>query len=240
MHIRQAIFTSAAIIIATACASPPAAFAGTENSMLRTITVTGAGEASAVPDMAVISIGVRTQAATAGAALRQNSAAMRATLDTLDDLGVAERDIQTSGLSLNPRYDYERNRSNPPIIGYTASNNVTVKLRDLDKTGEIIDQTVQSGANSLGGISFTFSDSKPLYDAARKDAVKAGAAKAALLTDAAGVNLGRLLTISDGHIAAPSPRMLVTGARLDAEAAVPVAAGESTVRANVTLIYEIN
>ena len=164
---------------------------------------------------------------------------MSASIKKLKSLGVADRDIQTSGLSINPRYNYEKNRSNPEIIGYTAANTVTVRLRDLEKAGAVIDQTVQSGANSLGGISFTFSEPQPLYDAARRDAVLQAKARAQLLADAAGVKLGRLLTIQDGYVSAPGPRDMAVRMEMSAAADVPIAAGESAVTATVSLVYEI-
>ncbi len=238
MGIQQALFPAIAAAFMTACAAAPEAVAQT-NDAARTITVSGEGRASAVPDMAVISIGVQSGGDTAAAALRKNSAAMKATIDTLKELGVANKDIQTSGLSVNPRYNYEKDRANPRIIGYIASNTLTVRLRNLDDAGAVIDQTVQSGANSLGGISFVFADPKPLYAAARKDAVKDAKAKAKLLTDAAGVGLGRLMTIQDGYAQAPSPRPMRARMAMEADASVPLAAGESSVTASITLIYEI-
>ena len=237
MNIQHTFILVAAIAL-SACTVPQA---NAENGVApRTITVTGQGEAVAAPDMAVLSIGVRTDGATAAAALRANSAAMTETIAKLKDLGVENRDIQTSGLSINARYDYERSRSNPTLIGYTASNSLTVKLRDLQSAGDVIDQAVSSGANSLGGISFTFSDPKPLQDDARRNAVARARAKADLLTEAAGVRLGSVLTIHDGYAAAPSPRPVMARMEAMSDTAVPLQAGESVVTANVTIIYEIN
>lgn len=236
MTIYKAFLFIAAIALAACTAAPDAA---AQNDGPRTITVTGEGEASAAPDMAVLSIGVETDGETAAAALRQNSAQMSATIAKLKEFDIADRDIQTSGLSIQPRYDYEQNRSNPPIVGFRASNAVTVRLRDLDAAGGVIDQAVQSGANSLNGLSFTFADPKPLYEEARRDAVAQAKAKAELLTDAAGVGLGRLMTIQDGHIGAPSPEPRMMRMEAADASAVPLASGESTVTANVTLIYEI-
>ncbi|MEO1135327.1 MAG: SIMPL domain-containing protein [Pseudomonadota bacterium] len=228
----------AAALIFAGCAAPQATAADPETSP-RTISVTGQGKAAAAPDMAVVTIGVQSEAPTAAAALRQNSTDMSATIDTLKELGVADRDIQTSGLSVNPRYDYERNRSRPEVIGFTASNNVTVRLRDLSAAGAIIDQAVQSGANSLGGVSFAFSDPKPLYDEARRDAVADARAKADLLTDAAGVRLGKLLFIQEGHAVTPQPRPYAARMEMAQDQAVPMEAGESTVNISVSMIYEI-
>ncbi len=236
----QAFLTPiAALAILTACTAAPQAAAQSNDASARTITVNGEGRASAAPDMAIITIGVQTQGPTAAAALRENSTAMSATIKQLSDLGIADKDIQTSGLSINPRYDYEKNRSNPPIVGYSASNTITVRLRDLDKAGGVIDQAVQSGANNLGGISFTFSEPQPLYDAARRDAVRQARATATLLADEAGVSLGRLMTIQDGYVSSPSPRPQMARMEMAADSAVPIAAGESSVTASVSLVYEI-
>lgn len=228
----------AAALIFAGCAAPQATAADPAPAQ-RTISVAGEGKAAAAPDMAVVTIGVQSEAPTAAAALRQNSADMTATIETLKELGVADRDIQTSGLSINPRYDYENNRSRPKVIGFTASNQVTVRLRDLSAAGAIIDQAVQSGANSLGGVSFAFSDPKPLYEEARRDAVADAKAKADLLTDAAGVRLGRLLYIQEGHTATPQPMVYAARMEMAQDQSVPMEAGESTVRASVSLIYEI-
>lgn len=239
MSYQHTLIPAALAAVMTACAAAPQASAQNQTEASRTIIVNGQGEARAVPDMAVISIGVQSEAETAAAALRKNSDAMTATIDKLKALGVESKDIQTSGLSVNPQYNYENNRSNPRIIGYAASNTVTINLRNLDDAGKVIDQAVQTGANNLSGISFTFADPKPLYNEAREDAVKDAAAKAQLLTRAAGVSLGRLMTIQDSHMSAPGPRPMVMRMEMAADKAVPLEAGESSVTANVTLIYEI-
>ena len=226
-------------ILAAACSAPNAV--AESGAALRTMTVTGQGEALAAPDMAVVTIGVQTDGETAAAALRANSAAMGKTIDKLKAMDIAARDIQTSGLNVNPRYNYEKNRSEPEVIGFRANNSVHVRLRDLDKAGAVIDEAVSSGANSLGGISFTFADPQPLYDDARRDAVADARARATLLADASGVKLGPILTIQDGYVAAPRPQIAVTAAYRSeaADFAAPIEAGESAIRANVTLVYEI-
>ena len=226
--------------LAAACSAPQAVADPSEQP--RTISVSGQGEALATPDMAVVTIGVQTDGATAADALRANSSAMKATIDKLKEMDIEARDIQTSNLSVNPRYDYERNRSQPEIIGFRANNSVRVRLRDLEKAGAVIDEAVSTGANSLGGISFTFADPKPLHDAARQDAIADAMARAALLADAAGVKLGPVLTIHDGHVATPrgGDMVMVTAQRMEADFAAPIETGESSIRANVTMVFEIN
>lgn len=239
MQMHKSFFPAAAAVILSACANPPAAIAQSE-APFRSITVNGEGEASGAPDMAILSIGVRTDASNAAAALRQNSSQMAATIKKLRDLNVAERDIQTSGLSINPRYNYENNRSNPEVIGFTASNTLTVKLRDLDRAGAVIDQAVQSGANSLGGIQFTFADPKPLMETARKDAVTQARAKAELYAQSAGVRLGEVMTIQDGYVSTPSPQPMMARMSADMESSVPLQAGESAINATVTMVFAID
>ncbi len=235
---RALIFASAAVL-AAACSAPQAVAESAKTP--RTISVTGEGEALATPDMAVVTIGVQTDGTTAADALRANSAAMNATIDKLKSMDIEDRDIQTSNLSVNPRYDYERNRSQPDLIGFRASNTVRVRLRDLENAGAVIDEAVSSGANSLGGISFTFAEPKPLYDAARRDAVADAMARAALIADAAGVSLGPILKIQDGYVSAPrGDTIMVTAQRSEASFAAPIETGESSIRANVTMVYEID
>ncbi len=237
MRIHHMLFP-AAVMILTACAAAPQAVAQSE-APFRSITVSGEGAAAASPDMAILSIGVRTEAKTAAAALRQNSTNMASTIKKLKDLNIADRDLQTSGLSINPNYNYKSGGSSPQIIGFIASNTITVKLRDLDKAGAVIDQAVQSGANSLGGIQFTFSDPKPLMESARKNAVASAQAKAKLYADAAGVNLGRVITIQDGYVSSPSPQPVMARMSMEADSSVPIQAGESAITATVSIIYAI-
>ncbi|MEZ5894115.1 MAG: SIMPL domain-containing protein [Parvularculaceae bacterium] len=234
---RKYLAPLAAAIIIAGC-SVPLATAADPQPVQRTISVNGEGRASAAPDMAVLTIGVQSEALTAAEALRANSADMSKTIAKLKELGVADKDIQTSGLSVNPQYDYKENRSPPKVIGFVASNTVTVMLRDLSKAGSVIDQSVQSGANTLSGISFTFANPKPLMDEARKDAVADAKSKAKLLTEAAGVKLGRLITIQDGYVSAPSPKAYAVR-EMAMDAGAPIEAGESVINASISLVYEI-
>ena len=227
-------------LVTGACVTPTAN-AHDATAPQRTITVSGEGEATATPDLIIISIGVRSEAKTAAEALRANSRDVSAAIATLKENSVASKDIQTSGLSINPQYNYNRNSSAPrQITGYVAANTLTVRLRDLESAGAIIDATVQSGANNLGGVSFTFAEPKPLYDKARQNAVKDAIARAKLLTNAAGVKLGPIVTINDGYIQAPSRNQVnLVSARAESDVAVPLEAGESSVRANINIIFEI-
>jgi hypothetical protein len=205
----------------------------------RTLTVSGLGEASGRPDMAILSIGVETRAPTAAEALKQNAAKMRATLDRLKKRGVAEKDMQTQNLSVNAVYDYETRPGSPRIVGYQAANMLAVKLRDLDKAGAIVDEAVGDGANSLGGFSLTFADPDPVMNRARADAIADARGKAELYAKAAGVSLGPILQITDSIFFTPPPVPYMERAMAADAKATPVVPGETTLSANVTLVYEI-
>jgi hypothetical protein len=235
----QKTLTPLAAAALAACSAAPQAHADDPvKTPVRTIVVSGVGETLATPDLALLSIGVETQAATAAAALKQNGVQMRATIDRLKARGVAEKDMQTQSLSVSPRYKYDEGGSSPRIIGYSASNMLSVKLRNLDTAGSIIDEAVGDGANTLGGLSFGFADDKPLMDRARTAAVEDARRKAELLAKAAGVGLGPVLQINDGY-GAPPPIPMFDTREMAAAKSAPIVAGESTLSASVTMIYEI-
>jgi uncharacterized protein YggE len=211
---------------------------GAETRESPRITVTGEGRAEAVPDLAVVTIGVTTGADTAAAALAENSARLTAVLDRLRAAGVADRDLQTSGLSLGPRYDYGDNRP-PRIVGYEATNNLAVRVRALDRLGAILDAAVADGANTLGGLAFSLSDPQGARDAALAAAVAEARRKAAIIAEAAGVRLGPVLSISE-QVAYQGPQPMPRLAMAEAAPAVPVAAGEVGYAATVTIVYGID
>ncbi len=224
-------------ILAAGLAAAPAAAEGWENA--RTIIVTGNGEATKAPDMAYLTLGVESDGATASEALRKNSAQMEATIKTLRDAGVDKKDIQTSNLSVGARYDYSREGGAPRLIGYQATNTISVKLRNLEKAGGVIDRAVASGSNRLDSISFGFADPKPLLNDARKSAVADARERAGLYAEAAGVKLGRVLQISDSFTAAPGPYPVAVRADTLEAKTVPIAAGEQSVGASVSVVYAI-
>ena len=200
------------------------------------ITVTGAGSVAVVPDMATITLGVTTEGKTAAAALSANSADLAKVMDGLTAAGIAARDIQTSGLSLNPRWQQGATSGDRQITGFVASNMVTVRVRALEGLGGALDALVGAGANTLNGLSFGLADPGPSTDAARRAAVADAIARAELYAKAAGVTLGRVVAIHE--TGQPGPRPLARMA-LAAEA-VPVAAGELSVDASVTMVFAID
>lgn len=210
-----------------------------------TISLNGIGEISAKPDTAYLTSGVTTQGATAREALDGNTAAMSQLIETLRAAGIEERDIQTSGFTVNPNYVYTDARDAngytlpPKINGYVVSNNVTVRVRDLAILGAVLDQAVTVGANTINGVTFSVADPSKLNEEARKAAFADAKAKAELYATAAGVELGaiRLITESNGY-APPQPYMMREAAFADAKA-VPIAAGEMTYSINVTVTWEL-
>jgi hypothetical protein len=191
------------------------------------------------PDIATINLGVNTEAPTAAAALQANAAQMTKVIAALRKAGVADKDIQTSGLNLNAQYDYVQNEP-PKLRGYQAANQVTVTVRDLARLGQAVDATVGAGANQVNGISFGLSDPTAAEDAARRQAVKALAAKANLYATATGYKLGRLVTLSEGGGYSPPPPMPVYAmARMEKADSTPVSGGELSVRIDISGVYEL-
>lgn len=203
---------------------------------MASLTVSAEGRVDAAPDMALVSLGVTTMGKTAAEALAQNNTQVAALLAALETLGIEARDIQTSGLSLNPVFDApDRNGGRQEITGYQVSNMVTVRVRALDQLGTVLDQMVKEGANQLNGLSFALSEPEPLQDEARARAVAEALRRARLLAAAAGVDLGRIVTISEGgSYQNPQPMF----AR-EAAMGVPVAGGEVSVEASVTIVFEL-
>ena len=205
----------------------------------RTIAVTGQGMAKAAPDEATFSAGVTTQGATAAQALAANSRAMNAVFATLRKLGIADKDIQTSNFSLSPQYQaYKPGASGPQrIVGYQVSNNVNVTVENLDKTGPVLDALVSSGSNQIGDIGFSIHDTSALLKQAREAAVKDAIDRGQTYARAAGVTLGPILLIQEGggdYQPRPMNKVMAMMA-----SAPPIAGGEQSISANVTITWAI-
>ncbi|ACM00605.1 SIMPL domain-containing protein [Cereibacter sphaeroides] len=201
------------------------------------LTVTGDGAVTGRPDMATITLGVTTEAATAAEAMAGNSEKLGRVLQRLKEAGLEDRDLQTSGLSLNPNWTQSPEGEAPRIAGYVASNMLTVRVRALDRLGAVLDQAVQDGANTLQGVSFGLVDPQPAMDEARRKAVARAQARAQLLTEAAGVQLGPILEIREGGDGYRPPMPMYREVAMDAP--VPMAEGEIETTAQVTLVYEL-
>ena len=196
-----ALALGAASVPAAAMAQPVAAvLSGTR------LDVSASGEVTRVPDLAIISAGVQTLQPTASGAIEQNATRMERVRAALKRAGIADRDIQTSSINLNPEYRYVENQ--PPVLtGYRASNNVNVKFRDLKRTGTILDALVAEGANQISGPNLTIDKPEAAYDEARVKAIAAGQQRAELYARALGKRVVRILSVSEsgGYVPAPMP-----------------------------------
>ncbi len=204
----------------------------------RTLTVTGEGEARAVPDQAQLSAGVVTAARTAAAALAANTKAMNGVFATLKKAGVPDKSVQTSNFSVSPQYPND-NSDTRRIVGYQVSNTVNVTLDDLKQLGPALDALVASGANNIGDISFAIRNPGPLAMQARAAAVRDATARAQAYAKAAGLSLGPILSVQEGEYSPPRPMMRAMAMAAPPSLPVPVAAGEQTVSASVTIVWEI-
>lgn len=205
----------------------------------RVITTTGQGSVEAVPDMASIDIGVTHEAPTAGEALRLTSEGVGAVISRLEDAGIAPRDMQTQGLSLMPVWNRQNSgtETTPQITGFVARNALKVRVRVLDDLGQILDRLVSDGANTFNGLQFSVQDPTDSIARARTEAVADAMAKAEQLAAAAGVTLGPVQSISEMG-GAPRPVMMeMASARMASD--VPVAAGEVSLSARVTMVFSI-
>jgi hypothetical protein len=193
------------------------------------------------PDTATFSTGVENSAPTASAALRANSAQVAKVISQLKSLGIAEKDIQTSGISLSPEYEYVQATQKNRFTGYRVSNQVSVKMRDIGKLGAILDKVVASGATNINGPYFSIDDDSDVKKAARAAALANGKAQAESYARAAGFAGVRLLSVSEGLVGQPMP-YVKTGNRMMAEAAdasVPVQPGQVGTSVILALQYEM-
>ncbi|MDX6805680.1 SIMPL domain-containing protein [Terrihabitans rhizophilus] len=224
--------------------APPPPAHGPHGRQPALFSISGQGTAYAAPDIAVLTSGVVTEANTAREALDANTAAMEKLLASLKSSGLEERDIATSGFSVQPRYVYAQKpdgtQEAPRITGYEVRNTVTVKVRDLAKLGGILDRVVTEGSNQIDGLAFDIADKKSVLDEARRKAFEDARAKAELFAQAAGVKLGRVRELTDNVVAPPMPpRPQMMRAEMAKSADVPVARGEQEIEAGVNVIWEI-
>ncbi len=200
------------------------------------LDVVAEGRVNRVPDIAIIRAGVVSQGATAAEALSANARQMASLLSAIKAAGIADRDIQTATISLNPQYRYAENQ--PPVItGYQATNTVSVKFRDIARSGTILDALVKQGANQIDGPSLTIDAIDSAMGAARVDAVKRARERATLYAGALGMKVDRILMVSegsDGGAPGPVPQMMV---RAEAKDSTQIAPGEQQVSATVRIRF---
>lgn len=225
-----AAFAIAAPALADATTVP---IAGTE------LEIQAIGISTRTPDIASIGAGVVTQALKAGDAMAANARAMTATIAALKRAGIADRDIQTQSINLQPQYRYGDNQ--PPVLtGYQASNRVSVRLRDLAKAGGVVDALVGAGANQIDGPTLSVEHPEAALDEARGKALAIARSRAELYAKAAGLVVRRIVRISESENSAPIVRPMAMMARAKMADSTPVEAGEQELAVNLSVVFELN
>ncbi len=228
------------LFAATAIAAPASAAEIQIQSSGPVVELSVMEQVEAEPDLVTVSAGVTTQAPTAVEALRQNSMQMRQVIDRLRSLGVPEQSIQTVGINLNARYDYDRDTQQQIFRGYQASNRVSIELREIEGTGEVLDALVQAGATDLSGPTFTLEDDEAAKAEARRNAMERARSQAMDYARMAGYSDIRLLQVSEaiaGRGPMPVARMAAMGA--SGASAPPVQPGLVAAAVTVTVTYEM-
>lgn len=232
-----------------AAGAPPAAAQGSSgdggNAATSGIVVQGTGEVQVRPDLARLFLGVQTQAKEAGAAAQENATRTEAVIGAVKAAGVAENDVQTADYAINPQYDYRPQPENrtPQVAGYQVSNTVRVVVRKIADVGKVLDAAIKAGANVAGGVRFELSDDKAARQEALTRAVADGKNKATILAKAAGVVRIELVSIVENSSNVPRPYdgvVALRSAEAASGAATPVAPGEQTVSATITLRYRFS
>lgn len=222
------------VLIAVALAVP--AVAETPAQM----TVTGEAQVTGIPDLATLSLGAEGRGQTAVEAMNATSQALEGIMARLGEAGIGDKDIQTRGLSVSEERRWDNEKNQEIFLGYFASNIIEVRVRDMTLLSDVLGQVLTEGANRLNGLSFRMQDDAPLRAEARRMAVTDAMEKARLFAEAAGVRVGRVVSITDA--ATPrveGPLMKMVEPAMEAAAPVPVAIGEVTTRAEVTMVFEI-
>ncbi|MGA1344017.1 MAG: SIMPL domain-containing protein [Hyphomonas sp.] len=227
----------------------PAVLAMNPNSVQpeTTLTITAEARIDVQPDIAYVSAGVSEERTSASEAMAAQAAAMNAVIGALGKAGIAPEDMQTSGLSLYPRYDYLEHaqsdgsiRGEQKLAGYVSSNMISARVRRLDTLGATIDSLVEAGGNTFSGVTFALDNDRELKNQARTQAMKEALAKAELYANAAGLRVARIVTISEGYEYSPQPVMMARAEMaIDRAAPTPVAAGEVGVTASVSVLFEL-
>ena len=234
---------AAALLVATSL-SPTLLSANEHRNREPVIVVSGSGDAAVAPDLAIVTLSVAETRKTAREALDVANGSMAKVIEALKKDGIAARDLQTSGLSIQAQYAYPQNEDGtpkPPVLtGYAVSNSLTIRIRDIAKVGGVIDQAVTLGVNQGGDIRFTNEDPSKTVSEARTEAVKDAVDKARTLADAAGVKLGRILKIAEtANAEQPRPLTAMRMSKEASDSAVPVEAGENSYAVNVDLTCAI-
>ena len=213
-----------------------------ETDKVALIYVTGEAQVEAPPDLAVVSFGVVTQAKTVAEARAQNAERAEAVIAAIKRVGVPQQQVSTTNFSVTPQYDYEERRNPPRIVGYSVSNQLTVRLEDLDKISDLLDSALAAGANNVGNLSFTLKEPAKLKVTAYEQAVRDAQTRAQALARAAGIQLGKIHLLRESG-GSPVPVMrdfaMMAAAAPAEKRATPVESGEVTVHVRVEIQYEI-
>lgn len=204
-----------------------------------TINVSGEGTATVVPDLAEVTAGVSTEGKTAREAAEANARAMSAVVAAARQAGIAEADIRTARYSIFPVHGTRRREDAPQIVGYRAANQVHLKLRNIEKVGEILDVLIAAGANNVANVAFSASNPAQALDEARAAAFADAKRKAELYARAAGGQAGRALSIAEQEAHMPRPIAYHRAAAAEAAPPTPIAPGEETLRVQVTVSFEL-
>lgn len=229
------------LFVYTKLAGPlPFSVTSTTTTKSDTFNVTGIGKVVATPDIATVSVGVQAQGSTVKAIQENINTTINKVTGALKKLGIDEGDIQTTNYSIYPDYDYLEGRQR--IRGYTANTNITVTVRDIDKTNEVIDIATENGANQVGGITFDVDDKTKVQNVAREEAVAEAKRKASDAARIAGFTLGRIVNYSESFGGEPYPVPLYSRAVSEAAEGVPtqVEPGSTEIAVSVTLSFEIH
>ena len=202
------------------------------------LDIAATGEVTRVPDVAIISAGVVTHSTTATAAIQDNADRMERVRAALKHANIADKDIQTSSISLNPEYRYENNQP-PQLTGYTATNQVSIRFRDIRNSGRILDALVSQGANQINGPNLTIDQPEGALDEARAKAAAVGRARAELYARALGMRVVRLLSVSEsGGYSSPPPMPMVMRAQADS-AQSKIDPGEQQLQVSLAMTFEL-
>lgn len=230
-----ALALGAVAVPALAAAQSPAGAVPVSGTRL---DVSATGEVSRVPDVAIISAGVVTRQPTASAAIQENAVRMERVIAALKRAGVAERDVQTSSINLNPEYRYQDNQP-PQLNGYTASNQVSIRFRDIRNSGRILDALVAEGANQINGPTLTIDQPETALDEARAKAIVNGRARAEFYARALGKRVVRLISLSEGGGNFPGPPMPVMMEARAQSADTKIVPGEQKLQVALSMVFEL-
>ena len=235
------VIMAALILGATQIATAAEAQSTTVNQVVAgtKLDVSATGKVTRIPDIAIISAGVVTRSTTAVTAIQQNADRMEQVRAALKRAGIEDRDIQTSSINLNPEYRYEQNKP-PQLVGYTASNQLNVRFRDIRNSGKILDALVAEGANQINGPTLTIDKPEAALDEARGKAIAIGRARADLYARALGMRVVRLLSVSEtGGYQVPPPMPVMMRAEMAGQADTKIDPGEQELQVTLGMAFEL-